>query len=1106
FDTTAALAETGDDTTTGGDGTTGGGDTTGGDDGTSGGHDGGHDGGHIGGHDDPHDNSAAIDPPGVGASSAEINAYLDALAALPDTHSHGNDAAKAEEHMAALGLVERGEATHVAIGDGDWDDPSIWSNGQVPGDGAKVLVPQGVTVNYGVVSDARLFTVRVDGKLDFATDTDSQMIFDTMVVAPSGYLEIGTMADPVDPNVTIDLIVANNGPIDTNWDPMLLSRGIVSHGKTSIHGAEKDSHDKVTEDPMAGDTSVKFAAVPTGWQVGDTIVIAGTHYDGWSGNRENWSPPEDEVRVITKIDDDGRIHFDEALIHDHDAPREDLKTSVANYTRNVSVETENAETAEVFERGHVMFMHNDDVDVRYAEFHELGRTDKSIDALPVDDFDTIRFDSNVQGRYSLHLHRAGVEDINDPAILEGNAVFGSPGWGYVHHDSNAILDNNASYDTFGAGFVAETGNETGAWNDNIAIFAQGISWSVPKNQSEIVDFFDTAKGGDGFWFQGRMVSSTDNIAASVNHGFVYFHRDQTGTMERFDSDLFAFPDAMHYRESVTADDAPIRIFEGNETFAANEGLHVVKANTSQGHDVWSHLTDFTAWNVETGAHLQYTSHYILEDFDVVGKEPSGWSDADYGLLFGNNLSDIVVKDSTIEGFDVGINLNKEFTNGTPEDRHDYFVIDTVISDVNRDYTNYDPSRDTIMSSGEAAGLDPNLELGRLSWTDGGDRITLLEGTKEDSLGRIDFPNGMDIFRLRQDDIIRYMEQDGYYTTSGGDAYILIDIYFTDRLTGELFKEVHPIWLEDVGWGASKFDNVVDNGQQNIVTQNGVAMAGDTVLDTAIPVSEPATVLENAMVHQETMAMMPEAETLEAHMAMESMSTTIDEIWMDGYAGTETLGIAVGDDALFVNTGDIENVDLLATGGDTVLASDGSYTVGADRTLAVFEASARVGFDGEDGTMSLLEFEEDANLLYAAQDGDLGTIEEFDSGQFGGDTQSGIDLGSAKLSIDLTGLSAEAANTFTLLSADELVGVFKEALVEGLGPRDAKVMVDYASDSVTLELIEGTGAVEIVTSGDETEVSDGYEALWETLTSGHAMPTEMDPSLMDEDEHLLHDAA
>ena len=170
----------------------------------------------------------------------------------------------------------------------------------------------------------------------------------------------------------------------------------------------------------------------------------------------------------------------------------------------------------------------------------------------------------------------------------------------MHHDSNAVLENNASYDTFGAGFVAETGNETGTWSDNIAIYAQGQSWTAPKGAVTLsADQFDTAVGGDGFWFQGRLVTSTDNVAASVNTGFVYFHRDGDDRMIDVPAENFAYEDAL-MRTSVSADDTPILSFSGNETFAAREGLHVVKSNPAQGHDVWSHLDDFTAWSVQSG--------------------------------------------------------------------------------------------------------------------------------------------------------------------------------------------------------------------------------------------------------------------------------------------------------------------------------------------------------------------------------------------------------------------------------------------------------------------------------------------------------------------------
>ena len=783
---------------------------------------------HVGGHVDPQ-----VPPPGPDASAAEIEAYVAAVKASPDmSHMiHSSSSSIASEHMAAMGLVPRDDATHVAIRDGDWNDPDTWFNGAIPGDDARVLVPEGITVNYGLVSDARLFTLRVDGTLDFATDADSQMVFDTMIVSHSGSLIIGTVDDPVGENVDVNLIVANNGPIDTDWDPMLLSRGIIAHGATSIHGAEKDSHEKVIEDPMAGDTSVRFESVPEGWQVGDTIIVAGTRYDGykWDGaiDGNRFYPPEDEERIITEILDDGTVLFDEPLIHNHDTPRDDLATSVANYTRNVSIETENADTAEVYERGHVMFMHSDQVDVRYAEFMELGRTDKSDTSVDISDVSNPQYDTNVQGRYSLHLHRTGVDDIENPALVIGNAVYGSPGWGFVHHDSNAVLSNNASYDTFGAGYVAETGNETGAWHDNIAIFAQGTSWAGIKSTTDISSTeFDTARGGDGFWFQGRLVTSTDNIAASVNTGFAYFHRDGDNRMIDIDSDLFEFPGALYFDEEVSPADMPIRNFDGNETFGARYGLQVIKANPNQGHDVWSHLTDFTAWSVQHGAHFEYTSHYILEDFDLIGKETTRFSPPEEGIEFGNNITEMVIINPTIADFDTGIDLKKNFVTMSADD-HDYFIINPTFINVDTEYAEYDPSEDTILDWDDIGSVAPDLDIDGPLLFNGDSNGVDIEGTKTDTLGTTEFPGGTDGFDIRRSDMVEILETTGYWTTENGDDYTLLDLYFTDRVTGDIYYETFPVFIDSgVPLGERLYADAINNGTMEIMTTGETQMVGD----------------------------------------------------------------------------------------------------------------------------------------------------------------------------------------------------------------------------------------------------------------------------------------
>jgi len=712
-----------------------------------------------------------------------------------------------QDHMAAMNLVPVDGATHIAISDGDWNDPQTWSGGEVPGGGAKVVIPEGIHLTYNHVSDVELFTVRVDGSLEFSSHTDSQMIVDTIVVTPGGAFTAGTVDNPISADATVDIIFANNGPIDTDWDPMLLSRGFVGHGDISIHGAEKDSHEKVIEDPMRGDTFLEFGEIPTGWEVGDKIVIAGTHYNGYQnlGSRTEYFEPEDEIRIITQIDSDGTIHFDDPLVHDHDTPRADLKTSVANYTRNVSFETQNGEDAEIFERAHVMFMHTDDVDVRYAEFSELGRTDKSETALNVSEFDTIDFDTNVKGRYSFHIHRSGVEDSDDPAIAIGNAVYGSPGWGFVHHDSHALFENNATYDTFGAGYVAESGNETGEWNDNIAIYAKGESWSTAKNGADVGNF-DHGQTGDGFWFQGRLVASVDNIAASVNQGFVYFHRGGLGEMENIplDSNTFDFPGALGHSDSVDPNAIPVLEFSGNETFASKSGLFVSKATPIQGHAINSYFEDFAAWNVFAGAQIEYTSHYILKDFDLVATDAEFPNMGKTGISFGSNTYDMTIVNASVDSFERGINLYKSFTAntpGVPED-HNFVVIDADFRSVALEYDNFDSTLDTVISRSDLPYETPDVQLDPLTYFDNGSgssngsRQVAFTGTKTDSLGETSFGESVDTIKLGFSQVRDLLDEEGYYETSDGQAYFLADVYFSDRLTGDIYKEVHPVLVQD----------------------------------------------------------------------------------------------------------------------------------------------------------------------------------------------------------------------------------------------------------------------------------------------------------------------
>ncbi len=232
-----------------------------------------------------------------------------------------------------------------------------------------------------------------------------------------------------------------------------------------------------------------------------------------------------------------------------------------------------------------------------------------------------------------------------------------------------------------------------------------------------------------------------------------------------------------------------------------------------------------------------------------------------------------------------------------------------------------------------------------------------------------------------------------------------------------------------------------------------------------------------------------------------------QAWVGGSDGAD-IDITV-QGGRFANTGDMSNADLTVTGGQTILATGGAeFDLGASKTLAVFDAAAKVGFDGDDGGLAILDMHEGATLAFEADNGDLGTIEEFRSGAYGDapDVQSGIDLGDATLSINLAGLTATDGEAFMLMDADEIVGLFSDASVEGLNGQDARIVIDYENDSVTLELSAGNGAVSIDTVGVEADVTSGEEALWDALTAGQGVASDTELAMLPEEEDPLLDVA
>ncbi len=194
-----------------------------------------------------------------------------------------------------------------------------------------------------------------------------------------------------------------------------------------------------------------------------------------------------------------------------------------------------------------------------------------------------------------------------------------------------------------------------------------------------------------------------------------------------------------------------------------------------------------------------------------------------------------------------------------------------------------------------------------------------------------------------------------------------------------------------------------------------------------------------------------------------------QFWMDGYSDRDQLTIEV-EGGRFANTGDVTGSTLLtASDGQTILATDGgSYHVTAGSELRVTGSSAVIGFDGDDDSgLAFLSLEDSSILSFIADAAGVSTIEEFHSGKWeDSGVKSGVSL-NGTLSIDLSDYTG-GAGEFTLIEVDELIGRLDDYEITGLGAAyDARLVVNYNTDTVTLAISAGHGSTSFDTLGSSS---------------------------------------
>ena len=598
--------------------------------------------------------------------------------------------------------------THTALADGTWNVAGTWNTGTVPGNNAIVCIPSGVKVTVNSQEAARLRHIQVNGELRLWIHSSTRLYVDTVFIASEGAFKIGEIANPVKPAAVAELVFISwdGNAINRAWDASEKSRGLVSAGTVAVYGDPKTHMVPMTADALTGATSLTLDSAPTNWKVGDNIMLTGSYFRRVG----TLTSSQDEKLTITSVSGNV-IGFTPALAWDHVRPRSDLKLHVANLTRNIVLRSESTSTAL---RGHVMTL-NSATDIRHAALQDLGRTEK---ALPLDDFTVALVNggldytitptannliTNRRGRYALHLHQHGtVPGSAPPAKVYGTVVERTTSWAFASHNSHVDFQFNVAYDFVGAGFVTESGNELGNFDNNIAIRGTGdgdyrdnrLVFANAERPQPLADF---AFSGDGFWFQGPALRVRDNVASGCDGaGMIWFttgspdveqlftenglsHNRYTHFPKSAIATVYAgfspLPQARHWDHSVTDEkkvisDLPILELDGFEGYGNLVGFRLRFNNhdnvawyTEDPFDYDDHLAgtasrvfqnirDLKLWNNEIGFRPNYTSKGAWSDVAVVNRLDYSAQNPHPGAIINFQILNSSFNNLTIDGYEV----------------------------------------------------------------------------------------------------------------------------------------------------------------------------------------------------------------------------------------------------------------------------------------------------------------------------------------------------------------------------------------------------------------------------------------------------------------------
>ena len=568
------------------------------------------------------------------------------------------------------------DPTVTSTRSGSWSDPQTWSTRAVPGSAAKVAIAAGHEVVYDIRNEVPLECVEVRGRLAFSTTADTLMSVGTLMVLEAGHLEIGSPADPVAEDVTAEIVIADRPP-SVEMDPGQVGTGIIGLGRVTMHGAVKTpTFVRLSREPLAGHATIELEQPAAGWRAGDHVVIPDTRQLRASERGVGYISQTEKIQIASVTGT--AVTLVAPLEYDHAGGRNaegrlEFLPHVGNLSRNVIVRSENPDGT----RGHTMFISRADVDLRYAEFRELGRTKNgSVDNTRFDTGGrTLRIGTNQLGRYAIHFHHCfgptTTPSNGHQFTLIGNAVDGAPKWGItIHRSHHGLIRDNVVHNTRGAGIATEDGSESvNMFDHNFSVRSEGRTGSL-LGGGYGGSLADMGVEGAGFWFRGPNNHVRNNVAAdATTYGFAL-----PLALGSVRTPVFQGGDTSKADESERTDMTNAALLE----FADNEAYGTIQIGLES---VWNGtVSSLTVWHQSRHGFAGIPPEQLTVDKLTVRGDLAALGDPleePVGVSIANYISrDVVVTDADVQGMRVGI-LSPFFYSQTPEPGRDAgsFVIE-----------------------------------------------------------------------------------------------------------------------------------------------------------------------------------------------------------------------------------------------------------------------------------------------------------------------------------------------------------------------------------------------------------------------------------------------